>query len=269
MSKKHWYYHLTIQPHNCDALGAGNNYLSGCLIEDLDKTLLSISQKYSYSVEDNSGNDDRHVHCAIHLKEQCSQQALYDYFKDWIHKYYTLSQAGLQRCINVKHKTLTQLYLLVSGYFEKQGFTKDNNRYKQVGFDNDRLDSERQNYLKLKQESTLKEKYQNYLNPNRKDLYIIKDISQFLKCLRQLYEIGTVNHLFSLESYGELHIFLLKEYKISFDISQKNKFLRQFTEFLISLNIETELEKVSLINYFYPKKEEYISTSIERYFLFD
>ncbi len=268
MAKQFYYFHLTIQPYNCDGL-RNTNYLSECLIEDLDKVLQDLTQKYSWSVEDNENNDDRHIHCALHLKSSCSQQALYDYFNDFIHKYYTLNKHGLKRCIRIDHKTETQLYLLTSGYFEKQGYTANNKRYKQFNFDADRISRERENYLKLKKESELKEKYKTFLNPNRKDLLFINDISQFCKCLRQLYEIGTVNHLFSLEKYGELHIFLLKEYKISFDISQKNRFLRYFTEFLISQDIETELEKQSLVNYFYPKKEEYISTSIERYFVFD
>lgn len=274
MVKTNYYFHVTIQPHNCDGLGK-TNYLSDCLIEELDKVTQELSQRYAWSVEDNTSNDGKHIHIALHLNSPCDQKSLYSYFNDIVLKYYALTEDGMKHCVDIQHKTLNKLYLLVSGYFMKQKLHENfditpNNTYKCYGFDDDKLEVARKEYLVLKEQSLAKDRAKkSFLDPDRKDLHICKDISSFLKCLKTLYDTGEYQDLFSLENYGELHIILLRKYKLSYHINNKNQFLRQLTEFFISHNIDTEKEKVSLVNYFRPKQEEYISTSIDRYFLFE
>ncbi len=265
MGKNNWYYHVTVQPYNCDGLGK-TYYLSDCLIEELDKVTSELSQRYSWSVEQNTNNDDSHIHIALHLKSPCDQKSLYQFYIGIISKYYELSQDGYARCVDIQHKTLEKLYLLVSGYFLKQ----QPDRYKCVNFDDDKLEKARKEYKELKDIAEAKKLAgKTFLDPNRKHLLICKDISSFFKCLKNLYDMDKYRDLFTLENYGELHIKVLQEFKLTYDIKNKNSYLRQFTEFLISHNINTNIEKLSLVNYFVPKKEEYISNTLDRYFLFE
>lgn len=261
--RKYKYYHVTIQPYNCDGLHQ-TDYMSTTLFERIKTIIKDISEMYSIVREPSQREGEYHCHFVLHLKESSEQKSLYDFFLDIIQQYYTLTQDGQRYCLKVLHKTETQIKLCAFGYFTKSA------KPEYYNFPMEDQEKFHKQYLELV-ENKGDNNDKHLLDPNKKYPIWIKDKTTYFRALKKIYDLHTDSRpLFVLAHFDKLQDFVMRNYKICMDHTNKKIFTRNFTEFLICHNIDTDkLEQISLDKYFSPDINTNIHTNETSYYVFD
>lgn len=118
--KQYNYFHITVQPKNCDGSGREINYLSETLVSLLDGYLINISDKYARAVENNNDKTGQHYHFVSFAKKKDTCQNIKNNLLHIIQTIYTISDTAQKRLVYVKHKTNKQAHLCAGGYLTKQ-----------------------------------------------------------------------------------------------------------------------------------------------------
>ncbi len=251
MPSNYNYFHITINPKNCDGTGRNFNFLTKELYQALDKYLISLSSQYSRAIEDNKDLIGQHYHFVLFAKSKKNKTLLNTNLTEIISQYYNLSEASEKRLIYIKHKTKKQAQLCAGGYLTKQ--FKDFNKsctFKYLSNINDEdMKSYREEYETLVENSNSTSKFSEWVLNVEKTTFAIEKINKYYEVLDiLLVNDEKLKKMFSTLNFHNFYIYILCKYKISYLYNRVEIFRRQIIEYLISKNLNSNLDYESLVN---------------------
>lgn len=260
------YFHITINPKNCDGSGRHINFLTKEIVEALDKYLISLSSEYARAIENNRDLVGQHYHFVVFAKSKMNLNLLKTNLMEIISHYYNLSEASEKRLIYIKHKTKKQAQLCAGGYLSKQFVEFDNTEH--YRWLNNINDEDMVEYRK--EYETLVEKS----STNKFSLWVLNEDKTItsIRCINKYYEALDIlllhdEHLvkmFNSLNFQNFYIYILQKYKISYSFSKIQIFRRQIIEYLISKKLHSKIDYESLVNLLkFSKSDEFLTIEDE------
>ncbi len=91
MPNRYNYFHITINPKNCDGSNRQIDFLSNELISELDKYLIYQSKSFARAIETNKDKLGHHYHFVLFAKQALEKKILNNHLKEMISHHYLLS----------------------------------------------------------------------------------------------------------------------------------------------------------------------------------
>lgn len=252
MPSNYNYFHITINPKNCDGSGIHINYLTKEIIKALDDYLISLSCEYARAIENNKDLVGQHYHFVVFAKKKTNLTYLKNNLTEIISHYYNLSEASEKRLIYIKHKTKKQAQLCAGGYLAKQFVEFDNTEhYRWINNikDEDMVEY-RKEYETLVENSNSASKFSKWVLNEDKTTTSIRCINKYYEVLDILLTIDeTLVEMFNSLNFQNFYIYILQTYKISYSFSKIQIFRRQIIEYLISKKLHSNLDYESLVDF--------------------
>lgn len=250
------YFHITVQPKNCDGTNREINYLSKNLIEVLDKYLLNISNNYARVVENNSDKTGQHYHFVCFAKKADTCEHIKSNLIHIISNIYSLSDTAQERLVYVKHKTLKQAHLCAGGYLTKQY----SGQRLVTNISSDVIEQYKKEYETLCVSKKSNEFSKWVLDYNKRSYpHVFNKINKYYEALSIIFEEDKkILDEFSSSNFQNFYLSILYKYKISYEYSDIKKFQRQILEYLVVLSKNTNIDNESLVNLMkFNKSDEY------------
>ena len=258
------YFHITINPKNCDGSNRNDDYLTKSLIRELDNLLLPLSVNYARAIERNGDHIGHHYHFAFSAKEKWKSMDLQSQVHTCLVKFYELSEAGRKRAVCVRHKTEKQLKLVAYGYITKQ-YTKlgSSNPNYISNFPDEDLRQYKKEYESLKAKADFNRFSEWVLDCDKKKT-AIQHISRYYEVMDIVIKNDEITDISEFNFHKKLYLHILVNYKISFEYNSIKKFHRQILEYLEMSGFSTNIGSETLVNFLKLQKQGlYIETHTE------
>lgn len=244
------YYHITVQPKNCDGTNRNDDYLSGNLVRKLDTALVPLSKHFARAIERNTDLVGTHYHYAIWLKEKTERAPFTDFVRDIVREEYDLSEQGERKSVVVINKTQKEMKLIAYGYCTKQfgnGTISCNANYK-----SDMPDEEFEEYKKEYEELVKRKKQTDFsewvLDPFKKPT-AVRNISRYYEIMDIIIEKEDIENINEFNWHKLLYLHILSKYRITFEYNSIQKFHRQILEYLYMKMKISEIGSETLVNF--------------------
>lgn len=248
--RKYRYFHITVQPKNCDGSGREINFLTTELIELLDKHLCDTTQVlyYARAIERNKDLTGQHYHIVLfhHEKDKKSVQYYKDYINYLVGTIYNLSDNALQRLVFVKHKTKKQAYLCAGGYLTKQY----KGRCLNTNISREELEKNRAEYETLVSNKKENEFSKWVLDCESRDYpHDLDRKNKYFEALSIIFKNDSeILAQFNSSNFHNFYLSILYKYKISFPFKCIKTFHRQILEYLYVKSKTNKIDNESLVN---------------------
>ena len=260
MVRLYKYFHITVNPKNCDGTDRIDNYLIPKLITELDSNLISLSAQYARAIEQNRDKYGKHYHFVMFSTEKYEEKNIKTKILDILQNHYALTEQGQNMSVKIKHKTLNQANLCAGGYLTKsfkKGFAK--NELYITNIDDEKIKSYREEYETILSESA-KGKFSKWVLYEEKDKTWIRTINEYCRAIDIIRNFEDTELIqFNSSNFQKYYIHILQKYKIGFEYNNIKKFHRQIIEYLIMDNNSTETDNETLVHFIKFQKEEIIN----------
>lgn len=260
--RQYKYFHITVNPKNCDSTDRAIDFLTPQLVKDLDICLISKALQYSRVIELNGDKIGHHYHFVLYSSQKLDINSIETELYNIIGKYYQLSDKAQGRTIKTHHKSLTQANLCAGGYLTKtfkNGFI-DKKTYI-TNINDDDLKSYRKEY-ETKLSTSAKGQFSVWVLDENKTPTWIRSFNEYVKALIEIEKSDDVELIKNNSSnFQKYYIHILQKYKIGFEYNNIKKFHRQIIEYLITDNNFTETDYETLVEFLQFKKDEIINTN--------
>ncbi len=241
------FFHITIQPKNCDGSNREDfNFLTPHLVTLFDTYLNKQASQYARAIERNKDHTGQHYHYVLYAKEKLTIKKLKDDLLHIIQDTYAITDQAHKRLIYIKHKTRKQANLCAGGYLTKQ--------YHGTAFKTN-LEAELIKDYKLEYETLVSKKKLSEFSEwvlayeKRKFPTSIRTINKYLEVISIIIENDPeFLNKFNSSNFHNFYLSILYKYKISYEYSDVKKFHRQILEYLYCLGKSTKIDNESLVN---------------------
>lgn len=252
------YFHITVQPKNCDGTNRNDDYLSATLVRKLDTALVPLSKHFARAIERNKDLIGTHYHISIWLKEKTERKPMTDFVRDIVRECYDLSEQGERKSVVVINKTQKEMKLIAYGYCTKQFETLDGN----ANYKSDMPDEDFEEYKKEYEELVKRKKetdFSEWVLDTEKKPTSVRNISRYYEIMDIVIQRDNIENVNEFNFHKLIYFHILVNYKITFDYNSIKKFHRQILEYLYQKNDNniklSEIGSETLVNFTRFKKQ--------------
>lgn len=246
--RQYRYYHITVQPKNCDGTNRNDNYLTPNLVCKLDTQLQLLSKHFARGIEKNSDHIGTHYHIAIELKQKEEKEKLLNFIRDIVREEYDLSEIGERKAVVCMQKTLKSFKLIAYGYITKQFKTLSGN----PNYKSHMPDEDTEVYTKEYEELTKRKKqtdFSEWVLDRSKKATAVRNISRYYEIMDIIIERDNIENITEFNWHTQIYFYIIREYNITFEYNSIQKFHRQILEYLYMKMKITEIGSETLVNF--------------------